>query len=46
LKDSFIPTTAKMCGRCAAILWFGDLAKLVRLQKSAKTTAAPETREE
>ena len=36
LKDSFIATTAKMCGRCGAITWFGDVPKLTALQKQAK----------
>ena len=35
LKDSFIATHAKMCARCGAVLWFGDLAKLASLQKLA-----------
>src|SRR4051812_31009093 len=36
LKDSFVPTTAKMCARCGAIVWFGDLEKLSALQKRAQ----------
>jgi excisionase family DNA binding protein len=40
LKDSFIPTTARMCARCGAIVWFGDVAKLVTLQEQAKPQAA------
>ena len=35
VKDSFIHTSAKMCTRCGAIIWFGDLAKLAALQKRA-----------
>jgi len=42
LKDSFIPTTAKMCGRCGTVVWFGDLSKLARLQKTAKPLIAAE----
>ncbi len=37
LKDSFIATNAKMCVRCGAIIWFGDLPKLVSLRKQAAT---------
>jgi excisionase family DNA binding protein len=33
LKDSLIETRAKMCTRCGAVVWFGDLAKLARLRK-------------
>jgi excisionase family DNA binding protein len=33
LKDSFITTHARMCLRCGAIAWFGDVAKLNALQK-------------
>jgi excisionase family DNA binding protein len=36
LKDSFIPTTAKMCARCGAVVWYGDLAKLASLKKKAE----------
>ena len=43
LKDSFIPTTARMCARCGAVVWFGDLAKLARLQKSAKPAGGSES---
>ncbi len=35
LKDSFIATKAKMCARCGAIVWFGDLEKLALLRKEA-----------
>ena len=33
LKDSFISTTAKMCARCGAIIWFGEVSKLSNLRK-------------
>ena len=36
LKDSFIQTSAKMCARCGAIIWFGDLEKLTSLRAAAK----------
>ena len=36
LKDSFIGTTAKMCARCGAITWFGDVPKLAALRAKAK----------
>lgn len=36
LKDSFITTSAKMCSRCGAIVWFGDLKKLAVVQKKAR----------
>ena len=32
LKQSFIPTKAKMCARCGAIVWFGDTSKLAALR--------------
>src|ERR1035438_6286608 len=43
LKDSFIQTTARMCTRCGAISWFGDLTKLsaLRAQAQPKEIAAP-----
>jgi ribosomal protein S27AE len=37
LKDSFVQTSAKMCTRCGAIIWFGDLAKLNSLEKKKAT---------
>jgi len=40
LKDSFIPTSARMCGRCGAIIWFGDLAKLASLQDRAESESS------
>jgi excisionase family DNA binding protein len=46
LKDSFIPTSARMCTRCGAILWFGDLEKLAQLKKKARPAGLPETKEE
>jgi excisionase family DNA binding protein len=39
LKESFIPTSSKMCSRCGAILWFGDLDKLAQLKKADKPPA-------
>jgi excisionase family DNA binding protein len=32
LKDSSVETTARMCARCGAIAWFGDMAKLAKLR--------------
>lgn len=32
LRDSFVDTNAKMCERCGAIIWFGDLVKLAKLR--------------
>jgi ribosomal protein S27AE len=32
LKDSLITTKAKMCARCGAVVWFGDLDKLAALR--------------
>jgi excisionase family DNA binding protein len=32
LKDSNVPTSARMCRRCGAIVWYGDLAKLNALE--------------
>jgi excisionase family DNA binding protein len=40
LKDSFIPTSARMCARCGAIVWFGDVAKLTTLQQKAQAQPA------
>jgi DNA binding domain, excisionase family len=42
LKDSFVQTSAKMCARCGAIIWFGDLEKLTSLQKKAGISEPPE----
>jgi excisionase family DNA binding protein len=42
LKDSFVETTAKMCARCGAIVWFGDVPKLATLRKQAKASAGEE----
>lgn len=36
LKDSFVETKARMCARCGAIVWFGDVAKLAGLRKEAR----------
>jgi excisionase family DNA binding protein len=35
LKDSSIASKARMCARCGAIVWFGDLAKLASLRVEA-----------
>jgi hypothetical protein len=40
LKAANIATTAKMCARCGAIVWFGDTAKLAALRASAETKEA------
>jgi len=49
LKDSFVATKAKMCARCGAIVWFGDLVKLtaLRMESQPKETniAPPSTGE-
>ena len=42
LKDSFISTTAKMCLRCGAIIWYGDMVKLASLRKQAESQAQGE----
>ena len=36
LTPSNINTTAKMCARCGAIIWFGDLTKLAALRTNAE----------
>ena len=36
LKPANIGTTAKMCARCGAILWFGDTTKLAALRADAQ----------
>jgi hypothetical protein len=46
LKDSFIQTSAKMCARCGAIIWFGDLEKLTSLQKKAAAAEPSENQKE
>jgi excisionase family DNA binding protein len=33
LKESSIKTTAKMCARCGAVVWFGDTEKLAVLKR-------------
>jgi excisionase family DNA binding protein len=35
LKPADVATTAKMCARCGAIVWFGDTAKLASLRLDA-----------
>lgn len=32
LKDSNVETTARLCRRCGAIVWFGDLSKFDSLE--------------
>jgi len=44
LKDSFVQTSARMCARCGAITWFGDVEKLNSLQKKA-AAAEPKEKE-
>lgn len=44
LKDSFVQTTARMCTRCGAVSWFGDVGKLEKLRaKEPLPTAEPPT---
>jgi excisionase family DNA binding protein len=43
LKDSYIKTTAHMCPRCGAIIWFGDRAKLADLRTKAEESAVAVT---
>jgi len=42
LRDSFVETTARMCTRCGAIAWFGDIGKLTQLSNQAKANAEQE----
>ena len=35
LKGRHIPTRAKMCMRCGAVVWFGDTAKLTEIRQKA-----------
>ena len=42
LKGSFIDTKAKMCARCGAIVWFGDVAKLAALRLATQGRQEPE----
>ena len=37
LKPANIPTSAKMCAHCGAIVWFGDATKLSALRADAAT---------
>lgn len=39
LKASFIETTARMCARCGAVVWFGDTEKLAELRAKAERGA-------
>jgi excisionase family DNA binding protein len=43
LRDSFVDTQAKMCERCGAIVWFGDLVKLAKLRTEVQSNASSET---
>lgn len=36
LKDSSIATKGRMCSRCGAVVWYGDVAKLAKLRLQAK----------
>jgi excisionase family DNA binding protein len=36
LKDSFVETQVKMCSRCGAIIWFGDVVKLAALRTESQ----------
>ena len=40
LKPANIATTAKMCARCGAIIWFGDTEKLATLRAGAESKEA------
>jgi excisionase family DNA binding protein len=40
LKPTNIATTAKMCARCGAIIWFGDTARLAELRTNAEAKEA------
>jgi len=49
LKDSYVATKARMCARCGAIVWFGDLVKLAKLRtenQAKETTLTPPNTEE
>jgi excisionase family DNA binding protein len=37
LKAGNIATSARMCARCGAVVWFGDTKKLAALRRQAKT---------
>jgi excisionase family DNA binding protein len=40
LKPGTIPTSARMCARCGAVVWFGDVRRLqeLRVENTAKGT--------
>ena len=40
LKDSYVATKARMCARCGAIVWFGDLIKLATLRMESQPKEA------
>src|SRR5579864_6908116 len=44
LKDSSIPTMARMCSRCGAVVWFGDASKLAALRTEAEPQKPAEER--
>lgn len=39
LKPGTIKTNAKMCARCGAVVWFGDVERLAELRKKPKDQA-------
>jgi excisionase family DNA binding protein len=41
LRESMIGTKAKMCARCGAVIWFGDVAGLAALRKDPAPPAEP-----
>lgn len=43
LTDSYLETKARMCARCGAIIWYGDLAKLAELRAPGDGKAAGAT---
>jgi excisionase family DNA binding protein len=43
LKPANIATTAKMCARCGAIIWFGDTVTLAALRADAETKETKKT---
>lgn len=40
-KTSHIETQARMCTRCGAIVWFGDMSKLSQIRKDAPMGTEP-----
>jgi excisionase family DNA binding protein len=43
LKDSYVETTTRMCTRCGAIAWFGDIAKLAALRIQEEPKNGPDS---